>query len=347
MSTGTAFIGSLAGCSESGDGSEGGMTVTTSAKSGNSRKTPEKSQLETTKLASPFYPVVPQTVPFQIAIEEGIYEKHGISIQDVTSFSGGGTTVRGIVTGGIGMGGTALPALVKGYLGGAPIYCSGLQAAYPAIDFHVKPDSPIESIQDCKGKTIAVSNPGSSSEALAIRSIKKADGISPKDVNIMNAGGLGESITAMQEGQAEVTWNILPKSTVMLKKGQSRRVWWSRDFAPNVTELALAVGGNIKQNNPELAKKLIRAQTESFDWVQNNVTEAGEIWAQNADLPKDIAIEALQSSKPEKMFQISPKTEILTATGETMIEQGMVDTQPPWKEIIWQDPLPEDKHVQL
>ncbi|MFB6095762.1 MAG: ABC transporter substrate-binding protein [Haloferacaceae archaeon] len=356
--TAAAGIAGLAGCSgnggsgsDGGDGSSdgsGGGTPTQSGSGGSGGDTETKggSGSLSTKLAVAHYPVIPDTAPFIVGMEKGIYEKHGVTIQDVTSFSGGGTTVRGIVTGGIGMGGTALPALIQGYNAGAPIYVSGLEMNQSPINFHVLPDSDIESIQDCKGKTIAVSNPGSSSEAMTIASVKAADGISLSDIEIMHAGGLGEAITAMNEGSADVAWNIAPKSTAMLQKDQSRVVWWGRDYAPNVTEMVLAVGGKVKRENPEVAKRLLAAQVECFDFVKNNQKETAKLWAKAAEMPEDLMVAALKEAKPEKIFEtVSPREEVLKSTAATMIEQGLIDEQPAWNEIVWDDPLPEDLQV--
>jgi NitT/TauT family transport system substrate-binding protein len=321
--TGTIGIGAVAGCT------------------GNSAS----GKQFTTKLAVSHYPTIPDTVPFQVGIEKGIYRKHGVSIKNVTSFGGGGATVRGIATGGIGAGATALPALLQAYLAGAPIYLSGLVVAQPPIDFHAKPNSPISKIQDVKGKTIAVSNPGSSSEAMVIASLDAADNISFDDVELLHAGGLGEAITMMMEGETDVTWNIPPKSQMMLQNNKSKRVWAAREYAPNLTELVIAIGGNVKKQKSELAKSIGRGQVEAMEFVKSNVKESAKIWSENADLSQDIALSALKYSKPDEMFNIELKKEILIQTAETMIKQGLIEEQPPWKEIIWQDPLPKDKQV--
>lgn len=344
--TAAAGLAGLAGCT--GGSNQGGSTPTPtpSQSGGGSTSTPSTPETLSTKLAVSHYPTIPDSTPFLVGVKKGIYAKHNVKISDVTSFSGGGTTVRGIVTGGIGMGGTALPALVQAYDAGAPIYLSGLEMSQSPINFMVKADSPIEKIQDCKGKTIAVSTPGSSSEGIAIASVKAADGIAIDDVTIMHAGGLGEAITAMQKGKADVTWNIPPKSTAMAGKGDTRIVWWGRDYSPNFTEMVLAVGGQVKRNTPDLAKNLLHAQVECFNWVKNNPDETAALWAKAGGFPESLAKKALDESNPQKIFRtISPDQKVLTATANTLIDQNLIKKQPNWKDIVWQEPLPKDKQV--
>jgi NitT/TauT family transport system substrate-binding protein len=338
-----AGLAGLAGCIGNNSNSGSQTAGRGNNKSGSNSNTNQQS----TKLAAAHYPIIPESVSIQVGIDKGIYKKHGVTIEDVTSFGGGGTTIRGIVTGGIGMGATALPALVQGHLSGAPVYLSGLILTQPTIDFHVKPASPIKSIQDLKGKTVAVSNPGSSSEAVLIKSLNNATNMSPQDVNIMHAGGLGEAITAMKQGAADVTWNIPFRSVQMINANESRRVWWARKYAPNVTQYVVAIGGSVRQDNPQLAKNLIAAQIETYDWIKNNTKQAGKVWANNADISVDLATKSLKVSQPEKMFGIKPKMNILKSTAETMIKQGLIDSQPPWDQLLWQEPLPEKYRVSL
>jgi NitT/TauT family transport system substrate-binding protein len=342
-----AGVAGLAGCiggsNSGGNGSNGSQAGRGNNRSGSNSNTNSKS----TKLAAAHYPTIPESVSIQVGIEKGIYKKHGVTIENVTSFGGGGTTIRGIVTGGIGMGATALPALVQAHLRGASIYLSGLILTQPDIDFHVKPDSSIKSIQDLKGKTVAVSNPGSSSEAVLIRSLNKATNISFQDVNVMHAGGLGEAITAMQQGAAEVTWNIPFRSVKMINANESRRVWWARKYAPNITQYVVAIGGAVKRNNPQLAKSLISAQIETYDWIKNNTKQAAKVWANNVDISTNLAFKSLKVSQPNKMFGIEPKKTILNATADTMIKQGLIDSRPPWDQILWQEPLPEKYRISL
>src|SRR6266496_1116858 len=67
----------------------------------------------------------------------------------------------------------------------------------------VKPDSPIKSIKDFKGKKIGYTNPRSTSQALARMLLQQA-GYSEADAELVKTGGFGEGIAALDSGQIDV-----------------------------------------------------------------------------------------------------------------------------------------------
>lgn len=354
---GSAGAIGLAGCL-GGGGSESTLTEQTgdgdSTPGGDGDTTPSNDQTTyTTELADAHYPTAIATISTQVGQERGIFADHNLEIEDVTSFSGGGTTIRGIVTGGLGAGKTALPALVQAFLQGAPIYLCGITQATTDISFHALSDSGIKSIQDLSGMTVAVSNPGASSEAVTINSIVNADGITLDEVEIMHAGGLGEAVTAAEEGVADVTWALPPVSTNLTASDQWNLIWLGRDLAPNITQNVLAMGDRVIDEQPELASVIGHAYVDAHDYIKNNIEDAARVWGENNDLEEDLAIKALSYAGdpeqsqlyPPQCYNIELDEDILTTTAETMIEQGLIDEQPPWEDIVRQEVLPEDKRV--
>ena len=67
----------------------------------------------------------------------------------------------------------------------------------------VKPESPIKSIKDFKGKKIGYTNPRSTSQALARMLLQQA-GYSEADAELVKTGGFGEGIAALDSGQIDV-----------------------------------------------------------------------------------------------------------------------------------------------
>ena len=56
------------------------------------------------------WPTLLYTVPWAVAIEQGYFEERGISLDEIVRSSGGGETVRNVVTGGLPLGAVATPA---------------------------------------------------------------------------------------------------------------------------------------------------------------------------------------------------------------------------------------------
>ncbi|MGQ4556570.1 ABC transporter substrate-binding protein [Halobellus sp. GM3] len=341
----------MAGCLGGGSGNEtDSEPQTQSGGGGDETETPSQtesgeSELMSSQIALAHYPAITNFTPMVAARNNGFWEDHGMEVSEFVSFSGGGDTVRGLTTGGIGIGGAALSALVNAHLAGASLKIIGIYLSSTDIEFHTRPDAPFESIQDLKGEKIGASSPGSSGEAVLIRSLQEADGISLDDVEIAYTGGLGETATQLQEGAVAAGWTLQPISTRSLDEGTTKLVFRGRDHVDHYTQFTLAASDQILNENRELAEAYVRGVIDGNDFTKENPEEAAAMWAEVADVPEQLAIDSLEAVNPDQMFNTPPTKEILTSTAEAMIEQGTIDEQPNWSEIVDQSVLPESKQV--
>ncbi|HJZ62114.1 MAG TPA: phosphate/phosphite/phosphonate ABC transporter substrate-binding protein [Miltoncostaeaceae bacterium] len=101
----------------------------------------------------------------------------------------------------------------------------------------VPKDSPIQSIADLKGHTLALSEPGSTSgDALPRFAMKKA-GLSPSDVKVKYAGGHPQSLLALTNGKIDAAEVNTQEQATATEAGQFdaskyRQIWASNPI-PN------------------------------------------------------------------------------------------------------------------
>lgn len=345
-SVGSACAAALAGCSGSGDtptetGDDGTEPTGTEAPT-TATPTPATTSLS---LAVSVYPTAAGSARLLTARDQDTFADYNLGIKEIVSFGGAGDVVRGISTGGLDMGLGGLAAPVNAYLQGAPINILGISLGVNPIEFFARPDSEMESIQDAAGKTIAVTGKGDSPEAAAIQSVRKADGISVGDIEFVYVGGLKECLTAVKEGGADLTWIIPPLTFIQLDKGAFKRVWRVREFAQWIPTQVITAGTTTIKERPDELRRAIMALNDGAEYAQNNVEEAAAVWAEAADWPKPLAVKTLKSLDLKRLWDVTPDEKYFTNTGETMIEQGVIDEQPPWQEIINQGPLPEGKRA--
>jgi ABC-type nitrate/sulfonate/bicarbonate transport system substrate-binding protein len=330
----------VTGCS-GGDGSNG----TDSDGSDDSDPATEAPQSASVSLAISVYPTAPGSTRVLMTREQDTFGTYDLTVEEIVSFGGAGDVVRGISTGGldVGLGGLAAP--VNAYIKGAPINIIGISLGVNPIEFFARPDSEMGAIQDAAGKRIAVTGQGDSPEAAAIQSIRKADGIAVDDIEFVYAGGLGECLTTVKEGGADLTWIIPPLSLIQLDKGAFKRVWRVREFAEWIPTQVITAGTQTIQERPGELRRIVQALNDGAEYVRNNVEESAAAWAKAAEWPEPLAVKTLQSLDLERLWDVTPNEQYFTNTGETMIEQGLVDEQPPWSEIIDQSPLPENEQA--
>src|SRR6195256_782291 len=104
----------------------------------------------------------------------GIFKKHGLDL-DILYTQGGGETQQAVISGSVDIG---VAAGVMGVLGayskGAPVRVIGAEiTGANDLFWYVKSDSPIKTLKDTDGKTIAYSTNGSSTHGIVTAFIKQ------------------------------------------------------------------------------------------------------------------------------------------------------------------------------
>jgi len=179
-----AGIGVLAGCTGgdggSGDGGsgDGGSGETTTATSQTTTASTFSAEVTVTH-----WPILMYSPPYQVALEKGFFEEEGINIEKIVGSSGGGTTVRNVVTGGLPFGEVSTPAAVNAYYAGAPLNIVASALNTPGTINWVAPKgSDVKDITDLKGETLGFTAAGSVTQNTSALCVKMADGISVDDV---------------------------------------------------------------------------------------------------------------------------------------------------------------------
>src|SRR5258708_18639364 len=132
-------------------------------------------------------------MPYAIAMEKGFFKAEGADVSGILSSSGGGTTVRNLLGGNLAYGEVDLAGTVAAIQQGADLKIVSENVLTVAeFVWAVKPDSPIKTIADLKGKKIGYTNPRSTSQALDILLLEAA-GLKPDDAELVKTGGFGEA----------------------------------------------------------------------------------------------------------------------------------------------------------
>ncbi|WP_394161122.1 phosphate/phosphite/phosphonate ABC transporter substrate-binding protein [Galactobacter valiniphilus] len=122
----------------------------------------------------------------------------------------------------------------------------------------VPKDSPIQSIADLKGKSLALSEPGSTSGDALPRYAIRTEGLQDSDLKIQYAGGHPEALLALKNGKvdaAEINSQQLATSTAegQFDQSQFRQIWTSEPI-PNDP---ITVAGNAPQEFQDAVKKAL------------------------------------------------------------------------------------------
>jgi NitT/TauT family transport system substrate-binding protein len=295
------------------------------------------------------WPTLLYSVPWAVAIEQGYFEEHDITLDEIVGSSGGGTTVRNVVTGGLPLGAVATPAAINAFNEGSSLkILSGAIANTADVSFVTLPDRGIASIEDVRGKTVGFTEPGSITQGCAVLSLQSA-GINPGEVTLQAMGGLSEALTGLKEGAIDLAPQLLPTALSTNEEEGFQTVFQTIDYVGNFAQLVMIATEQTVNQQPELLQALIDLYQQAIDFTLDNPQEAAAAWANNSEVAEEDALESLQAIDPSKYYSTALTAGALNTAVEEMraIELLEPDDEVDWEGLIDQQFLPEDRRVDL
>jgi NitT/TauT family transport system substrate-binding protein len=150
------------------------------------------------------------------AFEKGIFKERGLDV-DMQAINGGAQTSAALLANQIQVGQFGGSEALSGVAGGADlVVVANMAPVYPYILYAQKA---ITTIAGLKGKKVAVSNKGGSSD-IATRAALKANGLDPdKDVSIVPVGSHSNRTAALLNGSVDAGVDDPPEDQELVKAG--------------------------------------------------------------------------------------------------------------------------------
>jgi NitT/TauT family transport system substrate-binding protein len=233
--------------------------------------------------------------PVLVAAGLGYFQDEGLDL-DLVSFPGGTDTIRGVASGiPFGMPAT-LPGLIAYQKGQRDLRIIGGAVREPLVNFLVPADSEIRSIDDLRGKRIAVSQPGSITTYFATRIVTERGLVPGQTVEILNVGGPPDAWTAAQQGVADVAWSALPISQRLIDEGKARLLFECKDHVRNWSDNTYWTTQSVIDDTPEILQAWLRAVQRAITAITTDLDAAGPAYARGAGLADDLARSALEQA---------------------------------------------------
>jgi len=244
------------------------------------------------------YGVSANGMPFGVALVKGYFKDEGLNITGLISSAGGGTSLRNMLAGGGVPYGEVNPGVVSAILAGADLkIVSDNVLTVAEFVWAVKPDSPIKSIKDFKGKKIGYTNPRSTSQALA-RMLLQAGGYTEADAELVKTGGFGEGIAALDSGQVDIAPITEPLWSKV--KNKYRAVVVASDTLPPLDNVIGVTTVEMAEKKGDFIKAVIRARRKAVIFMREHPDEAAEIVAKQYNIDLDVAKSAVRNLTTSK-----------------------------------------------
>jgi NitT/TauT family transport system substrate-binding protein len=205
----------------------------------------------------------------EVGQRAGIFKKHGLVLEMVYTH-GSGETQQAVISGSVNIG---IAAGVMGVLGayskGAPIRVIGAETTGAGdLYWYVKADSPIKSLKDTAGKTLAYSTNGSSTHGV-VKAFMKQYNLTAKPTAM---GGPSQNLTAVMSGQVDVGWAAPPFGLDQLDKKEIRIIATGNDaavFKGQTVRLDIANATWLKDNK-DVVTRYMKAYRETIDCLYHD-----------------------------------------------------------------------------
>ena len=239
------------------------------------------------------YGVSANGMPYAIAMEKGYFKDEGLNVTGIITSAGGGTTLRNMLAGNAPYAEVNPVVVVSAVLQGVDLrIVSDNVLTVAEFVWAVKPDSPIKSIKDFKGKKIGYTNPRSTSQALARMLLQQA-GLTEADAELVKTGGFGEGIAALDSGQIDVAAITEPLWSKV--KGKYRAVVVASELLPPLDNVVGVTTVEMAENKGDFLRAVIRARRKAVKFMIEHPDEAAEIVAKEYKLDLDVAKSAVRN----------------------------------------------------
>jgi NitT/TauT family transport system substrate-binding protein len=203
-------------------------------------------------------------LPLSVALKKDFFKSEGLNIIEVL-FRSGPTAMQALVSGSIQFS-TGFGTGTRAAMAGAPVKGIIGFNNKPAFILYGRRESGIRSIADIKGKKIAVTGVGSTTD-YAARAILTHNRVDPdKEVTILSVGS--ESVfAALQKGAVDAAILWAPGFAVAEKIGMVRI-----QSLADILELpgsGVVVADQLIRDNPLLIKRFLRGTLKGFQYVHD------------------------------------------------------------------------------
>lgn len=279
--------------------------------------------------------------PYAVAMDQGYFAEAGVEIDDILTSSGGGTTVRNVLSGDLLYGETSLAAAVAAHLSGREIVIVNTGADTVAdLLWVAMPDSDIESIEDFVGKRVTYTRPQSVTD-MTLRMALDEAGISSDDVELIAAGGIGDGLTMLEQDGADAVPILEP---IWAATRDKYKAVLELDTAlPRISQTVGITTPQMIEQKPEELRAVIEGRRMGVQYIQENPEEAARIFANAYEGDVEVMETAINA-----MLEIDYWSE-----GALNYEQmdrkmgglrlvGVIDEDVDWSELVDERFLPED-----
>jgi NitT/TauT family transport system substrate-binding protein len=217
----------------------------------------------------------------------GIFKRYGLEL-DMTYTSGSGETLQPVISGAADVGLAAgTMGTIAAFAKGAPVRIIGAEATGAADYWYARTTSPIRTLKDADGHTIAYSTRGASTETI-VRAFITEFRLTAKPVA---TGNPSATLAAVMSNQVDVGWSSPPYGLKEMEDGKIRLVAKATDAAVvrDQTVRVIAANAQALEQRRDVFRRFMQAYRDSIDYMYGDSPQVIIDYAAFVGVPDSMA----------------------------------------------------------
>jgi len=222
-----------------------------------------------------------------LGTKAGIFKKHGLELEMIYT-SGSGETLQPVIAGSVDMGfAVGTLGAIGAYAKGAPVRIIGAQATGAADYWYAKTSSPIKSLQDANGHTIAFSTKGSSTDSV-VRAFIKEYHLTATPVP---TGNPSATLTQVMSDQVDIGWASPPFGLKEMEEGKTRLIAKATDAAivRGQTIRTIVANADALVRRKDVIRRFMQAYHEAIEYIYTDNPQVFKDYAEFAGVSEAVA----------------------------------------------------------
>jgi NitT/TauT family transport system substrate-binding protein len=198
----------------------------------------------------------------------GIFKKHGI-VLDLLYTEGDEETLKRVISGSIDVGlGIGTVEVLRAYVRGQPVRIIGANVTGAYNYWYVLTTSPIQTIKDLVGKTIAYATTGSASHYDALDFNREFR----LNARLVSTGGTAATFKELTATHIDVGWAAPPFGIDEIERGKIRIIARANDVTKirGKTISVLSTNAGTLEKRQDALARFMEAYRETIDWMYSD-----------------------------------------------------------------------------
>jgi ABC-type nitrate/sulfonate/bicarbonate transport system substrate-binding protein len=264
-------------------------------------------------------------VPLDVGMRQGIFKRHGLDVE-ITAFGGGARLQQALAADSIDIGVSAGPELAL-LERGAPVKGVAMPFGPPVyLMLLVRPDGPVRTVADLKGRKIGVSSARSLTGWLAVE-LSRQQGWGPRGIELVGSPPR-TSLASIKTGQIDGMVTDITFALRAEQAGEGRILLGFGDLVRDFHTHIIYAANKLIAARPDMVRRFNAGWFDTIAFMRANKTETVKIAMAVLDLPEAIASPTYDKLMP--VFSTDGKFDdkALATLGRSFVDLELLPSEP-------------------